>query len=123
MFDFAVSFRAAAKGASAWLEGLLLSDCESNEVLLEGNKEKAEGCGEVVMSRQWTPADCGCILSSALCVSAQWCILADETPFLLNWDRTEEGRVWLQRVLKSKNKLPFPPLSAESVHCRVLCGS
>lgn len=57
MFDFAVSFRAAAKGASAWLEGLLLSVCESSEILLEGNKEKAEGCGEVVMSRQWTPAD------------------------------------------------------------------
>lgn len=79
------------------LEGLLLSDCESNEVLLEGNKEKAEGCGEVVMSRQWTPADFPVGVSSLMlwCVSAQWCILADETPFLLNWDRTEEGRVWL----------------------------
>lgn len=38
MFDFAVSFRAAAKGVSAWLEGLLLSVCESIEILLEGNK-------------------------------------------------------------------------------------
>lgn len=66
MFDFAVSFRAAAKGASAWLEGLLLSVCESNEILLEGNKEKAEGCGEVVMSRRWTPADFPVGVSSLL---------------------------------------------------------